>query len=231
MIRYLFVNSFKWKDTFNQMQFNGHPLEKQVYRSLYNNSTKIYSLIFTKIGEQHQALPLEVLEADNEGCTYKVTELARTNILDHEIDETELDKIINWMDTDNNDLTPRQQQLPVPLQNLMNESFRQAQQDEEFLKKVYVAFEELNLHNTIYAEILLKLAEQLREYSLETVFDPANDLELDRDRGAAANITKAMRLLRDYSLSIREGGEQEYDLNNAIIALVREKERRTLNEL
>lgn len=228
MIKYLFINSFKWKGTYNQMQFNGHPLEKKVYRSLYNKNTKIYSLIFDKIGSQHQAVPLDSLEVDNETCYHKITELTKANIINLDIEETELDKIINWMDTDNNDITPK---LPAPLQNLINESLRQSSEDIEFLRKVTQSFEELLLHNTIYAEILLETAKQLKDYSLETVFDPANELELDRDRGAAANISKAMRLLKDYSQSLRDGGEQQYDLDNALIAIIREKERRILNEL
>lgn len=118
-----------------------------------------------------------------------------------------------------------------PYNRLLNAMKRQEVEDKIFIDKVVEAFTDLNLHNSIYAEFLLELASLLCQHSLCTVVDPAGEMELDRDRGMSLNIGPAIRALSKYASPLREGGEQYRELMVAIVSIVREKERRILNEL
>jgi len=230
-IKYVFINSFKWNDTYNQVRFNGLPNDNTICRCLYNEGSKIYSLIVDETRKPYDAIVLDQLKLDTEICTATMTDLNKENILDIEIPETELDKILKWMDNDNEDLKPKKQlALPASTQagfeNLLNRAKQQAEEDQLFMQEVYNAFENLNLHNSIYAEVLIELAHRLVDYSLSTVDDPGAELELDRDRGMSVNLAKALRSLKYYSEPIRQGGEEEDDLDTALLAIIREKERR-----
>jgi len=236
-IKYVFINSFKWNDTYNQVRFNGLPNENTVCRCLYNDGSKIYSLIVDESKRPYDAIILDQLNIDTEICTAMLTDLNNENILDViNIPEVELDKMIKWMENDNEDLKPKQQLALPPsaqagFENLLHRAKQQAEEDQLFMQEVYRAFEELNLHNSIYAELLIELAHRLVDYSLSTVDDPGAELELDRDRGMSANLAKALRSLKYYSEPIRHGGEDEDDLDTALLAIMREKERRILNEI
>lgn len=108
---------------------------------------------------------------------------------------------------------------------------KQEQEDELFLAKVKTSLLELNLHNSIYAQTLVRLCKLLTEFSLMNTDDPVSELELDRDRGMSINIGTALRALHNYSAPLREGGEDKQMLEVAILAIFRELERRTLNEI
>lgn len=118
-----------------------------------------------------------------------------------------------------------------PYGNLIAAMKRQTTEDKIFTNKALVVLEELNLHNSIYAELLIKLAKTLVTYSINSIEDPAGELELDRDRGLSVNIAAAMRALDIYSWHSRDGGEQNVDLDAALLAILREKERRIINEI
>lgn len=118
-----------------------------------------------------------------------------------------------------------------PYSRIIKAMIKQEKEDNIFMQKVEAAFEELNLHNSIYAELLIKLAGTLVTYSINSIEDPAGELELDRDRGLSVNIARGIRALKDYSAPLREFGEQMVDLDAALLAIFREKERRILNEI
>lgn len=118
-----------------------------------------------------------------------------------------------------------------PYSRIVKAMIRQQREDEVFMTRVQTAFEELNLHNSIYAELLVKLAGTLVTYSINSIEDPAGELELDRDRGMTVNVAAAVRGLKDYSAPLREFGEQIVDLDKSLLAIFREKERRILNDL
>lgn len=118
-----------------------------------------------------------------------------------------------------------------PYNNLIAAMNRQSAEDKILLENAVLAFEELNLHNSIYAVQLINLAKTLVTYSINSIDDPAGELELDRERGMTVNIAAGIRALDEYSKPLREGGEQLVDLNAALLAIFREKERRILNEI
>lgn len=118
-----------------------------------------------------------------------------------------------------------------PYGRLLKAMQKQSEEDQVFLHKATTAIEELNLHNSIYAEQIIGVAKLLTTFTIATVEDPAAELELDRDRGMSVNLAAAMRCLNDYSAPLREGGEQMVELDRAILAIFREKERRILNEI
>ena len=119
----------------------------------------------------------------------------------------------------------------VPYGNLIRAMKQQSEEDKIFMQEVALAFEDLNLHNSIYAQELVKLARTLRCYSIESVDDPAAELELDRDRGLSINVGTAIRALDHYAKPLRKDGEKLIHLDIALVSLFREKERRILNEI
>lgn len=232
IVKYLYVSHFKWKDTFHQVNYEGHPMENKVYRSVYHPDSKVYSLIFREKTYPYEAIVFDDLTLDTPVCTCDISLLTKENLLNHNLEETELDKIIKWMENDNEDIKPkRQETLPVPLSDFFSAIKKQSDDDKRLFREMAQSFEELNLHNTIYCELVIELVKRLKDYSIDTVNDPASELELDADRGLSVNIARAMRDLRQYSLPVRSGGEVIEDLNDCLLAIFREKERLVLNRI
>lgn len=233
IVKYIYVKDFNWAEPFNKMNYEGHFKNKEVYRAIYHPTSNVYSVIFREVRIPFEAIVFDDLKVDNAICTCEMVEITKENILELNITEKELDKMIKWMETKNEDINPprKENNLPIPFQNLFNEMKRQESEDTKLMFEMNKAFDELNLHNTIYCELILALTKQLKDYTLNTIEDAASELELDGDRGLSVNIAKAMRSLQQYALPLRRGGEEEVDLDEALFAIFREKERRVLNNI
>lgn len=112
-----------------------------------------------------------------------------------------------------------------PYTRLIKAMKEQSEEDKQFMQRVNTAFEALNLHNSIYAELLVDLAEILTEITIEHQ-SPASELELDEQHGAGINLYSAIGSLYDYL-----EGDDDVCLDVALAHIFREKERRILNEI
>lgn len=114
----------------------------------------------------------------------------------------------------------------APYNRLINAMKQQAEEDKEFMEDVQEVFEDLNLHNSIYAELLLELARALTSFSIDGVDDPTSELEIDEYLGKGINLHSAIGSLHDYAKN-----DDDVNLDVALAYILREKERRILNEL
>lgn len=118
----------------------------------------------------------------------------------------------------------------TPYKRLVTAMKEQEEEDKEFLQEATASIEELNLHNSIHAEEIVNLTNRLTYLNVEKFGDPANELSLD-ERGMSLNMGAALSSLYNYTQLVEDGGEQMDDLDTALIAIFKEKERRILNEI
>jgi len=215
---FLFIEKFKWTNLEHTVIYEGHPKEGRVYKSFYNQNDNTYTIGLT----ENRAVMIQELNADSSDFSYssKIHTLTKENLLDFNIEDEDLDKIINWME-------PQEQ----PINNLVIAMQRQEIDEKQFLQNFINKVSQLYNINTIQAEVLMDVVEALYDNNLYQVNDTVSRLELDRDRGLSVNICRAFRALDNYSGEDRRTSEDYEDLMTAIVSTVREAERRIVNDL
>jgi hypothetical protein len=223
MTKYLYVKHWEYADPILLEFFQGLPKKQSVYRAELNPDTNQYSMIF-----KEGAFPLLIptLITNNlaqDGYSCELVELSKSNILDLNLEEDDLDKIISWTENktmiNNNSL------------QVFQEAHLQMQHEQaERLAYVTEAISRLDSVNSIHVDIIFDAVEMLEEKNLLD-HDPINDIALDERLGLGVNISRAQDSLKRYSSNDRRTNEDPTDLYEALYHIVRELERRTLNEI
>lgn len=216
---FLYIDKFKWSSIDHQVSYEGHPKEGRVYKSFYNENDKTYTI--SLIGDR--GILIQDLNGDPDNYCYssKIQILTKENILDLQIQDEDLDKMIR-------DMEPQQQ---PPINNLMIAIQRQENEERAFIQDFIDKVTQLYTVNSIQAEVVLDIVDSLFNYNLSKNDDSAGRLELDKNRGLSINIGAAYRALDSYSSEDRRMGEHHEDLITASMAIIREAERRILNDL
>jgi hypothetical protein len=217
--KYLYVKHWEYADPILLEVFHGLPKVGCVYKTEMNPSTNQYFLQF-KEGNIQILLPdLIRNNAEQDGYNCELVELSKSNILDLNLEETELDKIISWTT-----MIPQNEQLQVFQQAHLQMQHEQA----ERMAYVYEALSRLDMVNSIHVDILHNTAEMLEEKNL---MNPEDDISLDENHGLGVNISRAQEALNRYSGPDRRTNEDPTDLYEALYHIVREIERRDINDL
>lgn len=229
VVKYLVCKRWSYHDLADNEKFQGEPRQGSVYRAAYNTKTNSYRLILNE--NPINALLIDsLISTESQQGSYELAELTKYNILDFDLKESELDKIINWKHKNNTDLYP----TDLPQDNLVVINFQAAlaqHQHEEAERFAWMTEEMDNLDqvNSLHFEILVELAAYLTEFNLLRHEDPL-DLALDEDMGKGVNVSRAQSYLKKYVGKDRKTNDEREDIITAIYHLITELERRDLNE-
>lgn len=219
----LYMNEFKHLDQGTKEYYGGHPIAKRVYRTIHNKDTDTYRVIHSQ-GVRPNALSFSSLAMNNETFNYQMIALNSRNIIDYEILEEDLDKIIGW--GDNSDIkriltegrvVGTTQDAPSFLEDFANHFVKVIEDD----KKMDV-FEKLEEYSETAVGTLEDLAEHIMkggELSLENM-----NLSIDDVFGPGINIGNAQQAIYKYTSDHRRDPK---DLLVAMEYLVAEYSRAT----
>lgn len=233
-IQYLFVNKFKWFDTGMTDDFDGHPREGAVYRSIYNADTKLRDVeIFPG-----KNIVIQSIQLEGEEFNYNsdLIPLNRENILLYPVKEEDLSKILIWDENGNRDMLdkfersrsgPQIDVVPVIVQAMM----QQEEEEMQTLQDALDSMAEVHNLNFLHVPIITELCEYLKTESLMTEDDPAHFLEIDEKKGLSINIGRTMRALKQYAGDNRRTNESREDLFEAMLGIMAELYRRDINEM
>jgi hypothetical protein len=242
---YLYVKSFKWSDLERSDDIGGHPAPGKVYRAIRNKNNKTYGLL---LESPPTKILLETLEStdDTRGYTSSIVEVTAKNIIDLQPREEDLIQINKWIESDNRDvkesLTREDVEL-MPVIALIQGAMEQI--DEQ--KAIAGEGAELLLHlhnlNSYHFSIVMELVEELIEANIMEVDGenltsyPTTNLSKG-SAGMGFNVGKVYENLEYYvdgeaTYNAHEARDNRFAqyLLDAMVALVKEKERRYLLEL
>jgi hypothetical protein len=235
-VKYVFIKSFEWNSAEDRVRFNGHPHQSEVYRMIHHNQSKTDSIIIS-VNNQVDALTFDKLvdKEPDKVYTSEILEITLENILDFDLSTKELDKLLEWMDSKNEDLLRKlnpnhnQNLLPQPIITALAESMiDKFQEDTEDMNHAQMVMGDLLSLNSHQFYIILEIVQALIDYNLGDE-DPSKFL-LMGDKGLAINMADAMRSLAQYSSGPKMGEERE-QLLGAVLAIATELERRDLLNL
>lgn len=219
-VKYLYVEEFDLKAQQYEPMFHG--MQKgRVYRGV---DTGRYTVLIADELNRN-AVAVEQVQ-DSEVYSLKLGEIGRENIIKFNILEEDLDKIIIWMENNNEDLNPQ----PAPMLQLQRAMEQQEEDDAHFLKYLSGNLEELMNFNAIQVTVVNDVVLLLLEESTRALESAANRIQLS-EHGLGANIAEALQAIEDYTSKSGPNEARSALLDQAIIALIRERERRILNDL
>jgi hypothetical protein len=225
--RYLFVQSFQWLDLQQNIDFAGHPGVGKVYRSVWNRIDQKHSLVIEKT-----LLIVDELVCTGETSPYKsnIIELDSKNIVDVLPGEEELKKLNSWIESDNKDFKKLIEQQPVELVK------QPVFPDSEIVDEGFEILHHLFHINSIHYALIVDLMEELIQVNVTESDESGNPSNLTRSlesgsNGLGYNVGKVLEHIQRYSGKDRRTNEDPADLLQAMVSLVREKERRILLDL
>lgn len=231
-IQYFYTENFEWKDVMMSETYQGHPRKGQVYRAILNEYTKNTKVILS----DKPAIALVINEVTPD-FTCKFVAVNPANLLDLDLPETELDRIIAWQEKDNKDLkkvieppSPQEQKALEPILALAEYMQNQSREERQALKHAKDIMGNLFVTNSILYDIILSLAEIMTEHTVMMHTDPANLLALHPTHSTGVNLSQTYAALSRYTSSNRRINLNTDDLMDAITALLTEYESRILNE-
>jgi hypothetical protein len=220
-VKYLYVKSWKWGTQQEHENFQGKPEAGDVCWSGYNNKTKSYRMM---IGDKPFYIatlisPEEIL------AEYELVEITKDNILDLNIAEAELDKILKMKDRTFMNQEP-QQNIVVKIDQEMLEMMRA---DEQRVEKAIDAFHYLLELNIDHFDILVELNEAMAEENL-LEHDSLTQALSESEHGVGLNIGGTLAALSRYVGDDRRTNLNREDLITAAIGIVKELARLKINE-
>jgi hypothetical protein len=231
-IQYVYIKSWKYVEPLLNEKFYGHPTPGRVYRAGYNNVTKSYRFYL----ENSEALYVHQLinKNEEEGYVCECVTLTKENALTLNIQEEDLDKLIIWIESNNQDILKPQitpESFPMFLLQALNNAENERYNEEaERMAEITEALTDLDAVNSIQVEVILDLVEYLYNQNLER-HDDINNIALDESHGLGTNISRAQDKLKIYAGSDRRTNENKQDLLSAISHLIVEAERRNIHQL
>jgi hypothetical protein len=157
-IQYLYFKDFKWLSALDSERFAGHPRPNTVYRAIVNSSTNNTKVIITESPDWN-AVIINDFNA-GEHYTSDCISLNHKNILDANLPEIELDKIIKWQSQDNKDLKRLYKpNIPSPpvLMNLAQAISEQERQEQADLGRAVNILAELRMLDQLGFDIVVDL--------------------------------------------------------------------------
>jgi hypothetical protein len=229
-IQYVYIKSWKYVEPLLNEKFYGHPTPGRVYRAGYNNVTKSYRFYL----DSSEALYVHQLinKNEEEGYVCECVTLMKENLLTLNILEEDLDKIISWIESNNQDiLKPQPESFPMFLLQALNNAENERYNEEaERMAWITEALTDLDAVNSIQVEVILELIDYLYQQNLMR-HDDINNIALDESHGLGTNISRAQDKLNRYAGSDRRTNQDKEDLLSAISHLIVEAERRNIHQL
>jgi hypothetical protein len=230
---YLYIKSFRWTNPEAAEVYAGHPKVGEVYRTIYNPSMGLYRLM---VGNE-SGLKFHKLISANEGEDHQceMIEITRSNIIQLDLPERTLDKMIKWMDTDNKDLKkwyePNQaeQSIAKGLQSLSIAIHRQDLDETKAMREAETVLKGLYIVNTNLFNLVLEIADKLGEWTMMREGLAVTPIALGPE-GKGYNIANAMDELDTYLSPVKQGGDDRGEVIAAIMNLFTELERREIQE-
>jgi hypothetical protein len=240
---YLFIKDFKWTDIQQSIPTGGHPSPGRVYRAAKNKNDKSYRLVIEKY--PFDMVVLETLTSTDgvRGYTSEIIELSAKNVIDVLPTEEDLNLIDKWVNSDNKDvkdaMTRNNEEVELmPVIQSLDRALKQIDESRRIASEAGELLGYLRELNTIQFEVIIGIVEDLIELN-ESEPDESFTGRLARgNNGSAYNMGRALEAIENYMETEVVVGNNERPenlfqqyLNQGIIALVRESERRELNEL
>jgi DNA-directed RNA polymerase subunit F len=243
---YLYVKSFKWSDLERSDDIGGHPAPGKVYRALRNKNNKTYGIL---VDNPPTRILLETLEASDETRNYtcSIVEITPKNIIDLQILEEDLTQINKWIESENKDIIPRlTQDQPtelIPVIAMIQGAMEKIDEDREVVNEGVEVLRHLYNLNSTHFGVIMELIEELIEVNIMEVDEvnltsyPTANLSKGL-AGMGFNVGKVYENLEYYvdgeaTYNAHEARDNRFAqyLLDAMVALVKEKERRYLLEL
>jgi hypothetical protein len=219
-IQYYYSKDFRWIDPMLSEQFQGHPRPGQVYRAIVNDSTKNIKVI---VSENTAVVINDFLH----GIHYEgyLTPLTLENILELNLEEKELDRIIKWQERDHADLkrlyNPQQTTGEhVVLQTLANAMNQQAGEEREDITRATNLLAALRITDSVGFELILELIDALGHESMSD--EPSRALATDPRFSTGINVSRAMNSLCRYIGDDKRTNYDREDLIEAFLGIVNE---------
>lgn len=229
--KFFYVSKFEWGNPMDHERNLGHPKEKKVYRGWINKDTNTYRIAY----DMKNAIWLDKLKVTEEhiGYTSDISELTINNILDFPIEESDLENMIKWLESDNADLKqavlgPKIQEAQIIA--IINKSM-QPPQSEQDIEGFINSAEELHSLDPLAFEHIWALMDFILEsmHSLpEGSFDA--DFIAKGPQGAPINIYNAITCLNRYIGDNRKTNLEPEDLQKAMHHILSELIRAEVNE-
>lgn len=241
-IIYLYTYKFDYgNNPISKEENGGHPKPKTVYRAIYNTDTNTYRLIY-KVGKEGMSfvfIPKLKDYDEDSGLTVDLRVLTLKNILDFNISEANLNELLNWLQTDNDDIKAITGHTGSPKKKTKSEdkpvavpqtkgTVKLSPQIVQFLNQA-IELEKTDplIFGTMF-DLLVHLNQNL--YADIGVVN-ASWLTLDRDHGAGVNVSAAVGKLNRYMGQDRRTNLDGNDLLGAIKDLLQEQGRRNYHEI
>lgn len=212
-VKHIYIKKFKYNNPEIAESMCGHPISNRVYKSIFNINTKHHRLLLP----DGVIMGFDVLNGSNPDAEYDLIEITLDNILDFDIQETDLDLMLK------EDQSPTFEIIGFEkLQEALNQ---QGMDEVDFSQRASEAVLGLFHANPLKAEILVDLANYLSDADLDSYSDPSNHLRFHPKYGAGVSLAKALQALDRYTCENRRISENIGDLFETMEACVTEIER------
>lgn len=245
-IVYLYVNQFKWAFSTDHEAALGHPKEKTLYRGVYNTDTKTWRGIYELEGKM-KGFFLKTLNSKESvseeeviGYTSHITEISPSTILNCDLQESDLDQLLKWLENNNKDLIntlwPKNEIKGFRMEEAIGEkefvpllTTILYGKDSEFADLLGI-LHSLRTNDPLIFEALTHLIDFLEqgEPTDDSVIDPTW-IRMDKLHGTGANMAAALEKISRYSGGNRRTNLREEDLMGTIRDLLNEQIRRNIN--
>lgn len=238
---YLFVKSFKWHQPADIEATAGHPKAGRVYQAVLNTDTNTYRLVYNDPVNDTAAVYLAKLVIDSEEePQYKtdseIVEITLGNILDFNILEEDLDKLLGWR-KDNNlklkqqlGLNKKEKQVSQQINPVQAVAAVQKQADDQDLQRLGNSVINIRTNNPLLYEAVSDLVfyiEQAERASGKNMID-ASWMDFSKTLGAGKNISRAIERLAVYGGEDRRSNLMTADLLEAGRSLLLEGARKKI---
>jgi hypothetical protein len=228
--RYIFVKKWKFLDMLDAEKFQGHPIPGRVYRSLYNTKTDSYRIILNEAGQDGLLVKDINNTSEENGFVSESVIISKSNLLELQLDEEDLDKIINWQETNNSDLFTEMNPIPQEILVRLEQALTAPSGDQHLMDEALHTASELINVNYDFFDVWIELGQLLVEQSIADHDSQAVVLS-ESEGGMSLNIGDVYKALKVYTGDDRKTNLDRSSIHEAMIGLSRELVRRNLNEL
>ncbi len=240
---YLYVDEFQWLSHMDTEAFSGHPKPKSVYRAIFNKDTRGYRIIYGTTNGNPQAIVLKNLANKNKGVGYlsNMVILTRDNILNFDISDEDLDKMVFWIDTENKDLDDIMKKskhptvlgdnldntnlpplTPMDIIPLITNNTRRVDGELSDFLSLAQNFQDKD-------PFLFDAIHDLMNYISDDRVNDVSFLNFSKNFASGANVSAAFQALTRYAGDNRRTNLDEQDLLQAIKHLLNEYTQRRIN--
>lgn len=236
--KYIFVKKWNFLDMLDGEKFQGHPIPGRVYRALHNTKTDSYRVILNEADKDGLLVKDINSTSEENGFLAESIVISKSNLLELvgkptdklQLNEEDLDKIINWQETNNSDLFTEMNQVPQDIMLRLEQALAAPSEDQQLMDEaLHTASELINL-NYEFFEVWIELGKLLAEQTLLD-HDSQSVVLSESEGGMTLNIGDVYKALRVYTGDDRKTNLDRSSIHEAMVGLSRELVRRNLNEL